>query len=254
LLLRWEGPQAAVVACAPSVPETFAVEFPGRSVAMAVRVDAEDELPDAVAALGLRPRPTLVLVGGAGGLSGDDSDALKSLFVETVAPLVGELGAQVVDGATDAGVMRLLGRARHDLGLDFPLIGVAARENVAMPGAPAQGDAAPLEPNHSHFVLVAGSGWGSESPWIARFAATLAGEERSATLLVHGGDIAWTDAAESVADERTVVTVVGSGGTADALAAKADPRARPLTSSGLVVAAEDGALAPLLRELLGGTA
>jgi hypothetical protein len=234
------------------VPEAFAVEFPGRSVAKAVRIDAEDELADAVEALGLRPRPTLVLVGGAGGLSGEDSDALRSLFVETIAPLVGELDAQVVDGATDAGVMRLLGRARHELGLDFPLIGVAAGANVAMPGAPAAPDAAPLEPNHSHFVFVAGAGWGSEAPWIARLAGAVAGDERSATLLIHGGDITWTDAAESVADERAVVTVIGSGGTADALAAKADPRAQPLTSSGLVVAADDGALRPLLRDLLGG--
>jgi SLOG in TRPM, prokaryote len=234
------------------VPEAFAVEFPGRPVAKAVQVDAEDELAGAVEALGLRPRPTLVLVGGAAGVSGDDSDALRSLFVETIAPLVGELDAQVVDGATDAGVMRLLGRARHELGLDFPLIGVAARGNVAMPGAPAAADAAPLEPNHSHFVLVAGSGWGSESPWIAHLAGVLAGNEASATLLVHGGDIAWTDAAESVADERTVVTVIGSGGTADALAARGDPRAQPLTSSGLVVTTEDGALAQLLRRLLGG--
>jgi hypothetical protein len=252
LPLGWEGPQAAVVACASSVTEAFAVEFPGRPVAKAVRVDAEDELPSAIEALGLSPRPTLVLVGGAGGLSGDDSHALRSLFVETVAPLVGELGAQVVDGATDAGVMRLLGRARHELGLDFPLIGVAARANVAIPGSRATADAAALEPNHSHFVLVSGAGWGSESPWIARLAGAVAGDERSATLLVHGGDIAWTDAAESVADERTVVTVIGSGGTADALAAKADPRAWPLTSSGLVVTAEDGALEPLLRRLLGG--
>ncbi len=239
-----------VVGSSASVPEAFTLEFPGRPAAVAVRVDAEDELPGAVTALGLRPRPTLVLVGGAGGLEGHDSDVLRSLFVDTVAPLVSDLDAQVVDGGTDAGVMRLLGRARHELALDFPLVGVAARSNVAMPGAPATKDAAPLEPNHSHFVLVAGSGWGSEAPWIARLAGTLAGTEPSATLLVHGGDIAWTDAIESVANERTVVTVIGSGGTADALAAQADPRAQTLTSSGRVVAAEDGAIGDLLRTLL----
>lgn len=234
------------------MPEAFAVEFPGRPAAKAVRVDAEDELPGAVAGLGLRARPTLVLVGGAGGLTGRDSDALRPLFVETVAPLVGELDGQVVDGGTDAGVMRLLGRARHELGLDFPVIGVAAEANVAMPGAPATSDAAPLEPNHSHFVLVAGTGWGSEAPWIARLAGTLAGDEPSATLLVHGGDIAWTDAAESVENERTVVTVVGSGGAADAVAAGTDPRAERLASSGRVVAADQGSVGPLLRRLLGG--
>ena len=232
--------------------EAFTVEFPGRPAARAVRVDAEGDLAGAVAALGLEPRPTLVLVGGAGGLEENDADELRTLFVETVAPLVSELDAQVVDGGTDAGVMRLLGRARHELGLDFPLIGVAARATVALPGAAAGEDSAPLEPNHSHFVLVPGSGWGSEAPWLARLAGTFAGGEPSATLLVHGGDIAWTDAAESVENGRTVVTVVGSGGTADTLAEQADPRAQPLTSSGLVVAAEDGAVAALLRRLLGG--
>jgi hypothetical protein len=234
------------------VPEAFAVEFPGRSVAKAVQVDAEDELAGAVEALGLRPRPTLVLVGGAAGVSGDDSDALRSLFVETIAPLVGELDAQVVDGATDAGVMRLLGRARHELGLDFPLIGVAARENVAMPGAPAQGDAAPLEPNHSHFLLVAGDGWGRESPWIARLAGELADGGRSVTLLVQGGEISWSDVAESIARGRPVVALAGSGGAANALTGGMDLRAEPLASSGLLVAADDGSLGPLLRRLLGG--
>jgi hypothetical protein len=148
--------------------------------------------------------------------------------------------------------MRLLGRARHELGLDFPLIGVAARENVAMPGAPAQGDAAPLEPNHSHFLLVAGDGWGRESPWIARLAGELADGGRSVTLLVQGGEISWSDVAESIARGRPVVALAGSGGAANALTGGMDLRAEPLASSGLLVAADDGSLGPLLRRLLGG--
>jgi hypothetical protein len=247
----WEARRTAAVACAPNVPEAFAVEFPGQPPAKAVRVDAPDELGDAVAALGLQCGPTLVLVGGADGLSDDDSEALRALFVETVAPLVEELGAQIVDGGTDVGVMRLVGAARRELGLSFPLIGVAARGNVAVPGEAAGRDAVPLEPNHSHFLLVEGEGWGRETPWIARLAGALA-EGSSATLLVNGGEISWTDAAESVADGRAVVAVIGSGGAADAVAAGEDPRAEALTASGLVLAAEDGSLEPLLRRLLGG--
>jgi hypothetical protein len=241
----WKGRRTVVVACAPSVPQAFAVEFPGRPPAKAVRVDASGELTDAVAALGLERRPTLVLVGGADGLNGDALEALRSLFAETVAPVIDELGGQVVDGGTDAGVMQLVGHARRDLRLSFPLIGVVARGNVAGP------DAARLEPNHSHFVLVAGAGWGRESPWIVGLAGELAKGERSATLLVNGGDISWADAAASVAEGRTLVAAVGSGGAADAVAARTDPRAEPLTSSGLVVAADAASLKPLLRRLLG---
>jgi hypothetical protein len=47
------------------------------------------------------------------------------------------------------------------------------------------------------------------------------------------------------------VAAVGSGGAADAVAAQTDPRAEPLTSSGLVVAADAASLKPLLRRLLG---
>lgn len=236
------------------MPEAFAVEFPGRPVAKAVRVDADDDLGGAIAALGLEQRPTLVVVGGAEGLAGRESDEAGALFEGTVAPVVEELGAQVVDGGTDSGVMQLLGRARRELGLGFPLIGVAARGNVAVPGEPAGPDAVPLEPNHSHFLLVEGDGWGRESPWIARLAGELADHGRSATLLVHGGDISWDDAAESVARGRTVVAVAGSGGAADAVAAGSDPRAERLASSGRVVAADPSSLEPLLRQLLGGVA
>jgi len=235
-----------------SVPEAFAVEFPGRSVAKAVRVDTGDDLGSAIAALELVRRPTLVVVGGAEGLAGRESDDAGALFERTVAPIVDELGAQVVDGGTDSGVMRLLGRARFQLGLGFPLIGVAARGNVVVPGEPAEPEAVALEPNHSHFVLVAGDGWGRESPWIARLAGELADRGRSATLLVHGGDISWDDAAESVARGRTVVAVAGSGGAADAVAAGSDPRAERLASTGRVVAADPSSLEPLLRRLLGG--
>jgi hypothetical protein len=244
------------------VPEAFAVDFPDQRSAKAVRVDSMDDLPSALAALGLSSRPTLVLVGGADSLTADDLERLHGLFSDTVAPLVEELGAQVIDGATDAGVMQLIGRARKEQRLGFPLIGVAAIGNVSLPGDPAGLDGVDLEPNHSHFVFVAGEGWGRESPWIARLASTLADGEASVTLVVNGGEISWTDLSESIAQGRPIVAVAGSGGTADALVSQmdgmgTDGRAKPLESSGLLVAtdpaASDTSVRAALERLLGAS-
>ena len=41
-------------------------------------------------------------------------------------------------------------------------------------GAGDRADASPLEPNHTHQVLVPGSSWGEESPWLADIATWLA--------------------------------------------------------------------------------
>jgi hypothetical protein len=243
------------------VHEAFAVDFPNRHSATAVRVNSMDEVPRALRALGLASGPTLVLVGGADGLTGAALDQLRALFVGTIAPLVEETGAQVIDGATDSGVVQLIGSARAQLELTFPLIGVAAIGNVAVPGEVSGPDAVQLEPNHSHFLLVAGQGWGEESPWIARLASALANGEPSLTLLVNGGEISWTDVSASIAEERLIVAVGGSGGTADAVAAhllgtQADQRVEPLVSSGLLVATEPidegGSVGAVVRRLLRG--
>lgn len=200
-----------------------------------VEVEREEELPAALAALGLgAPRPVLVVVGGAGSLAGAELDALVPC-AEALVGAAAAAGAALVDGGTDAGVMRLAGRARAALGATLPLVGVVVRALV--------GNEARLEPRHTHFVLVPGTSWGDEAPWVARVATALAGTRPSLTVLLHGGEIAWADAAESVAAGRMVLAVAGSGGTADALAAAArgaadDPRAVALVRSGLVEPAD----------------
>lgn len=240
--------------------EAFAVDFPNNRSATAVRVNSMDELPRACRALRLTSGPTVSLIGGADGLAGQALDRLRALFVETIAPLVQQAGARVVDGATDAGVVQLIGQARGELELSFPLIGVAAIGNVAVPGEAHGPDAVKLEPNHSHFLLIEREGWGEESPWIARLASALAAGKASLTLLVNGGEISWADVSASIAENRSVVAVAGSGGTADAIAAhllgtRANKRVEPLASSGLLVATgpvgEGGSIKTAIRQLLG---
>jgi hypothetical protein len=52
---------------------------------------------------------------------------------------------------------------------------VAARGTVHFAGnQPTVGDAADLEPNHSHIVLTPGAEWGAESPYLPLVAMALA--------------------------------------------------------------------------------
>jgi hypothetical protein len=238
----------------------FPLHFTGGQTAMALRVDQPSELPGALAALGLQaPRLVVVLVGGAGGLDRAGLDRLRPLFESGLVPVVARLGAAAIDGGTWSGVMRLLGEACSGAGADVPLIGVAAAGTVTLPGGqPPQDDAAPLDPNHSHFVLVPGEEWGAEAGWIARVATELAGGEPSVTVVVNGGEIAYSDVERSLDAGRPVLTVAGSGRTADQLAAAmeggpADERAVALVKSGLVqaVPADDPArLASVLTSVL----
>jgi len=208
------------------------------------RVEQWSDIADALAELGVTSSmPTLVSVGAAGGLSGDDSERLEPLFAGLTA-VADRSGAVVVDGGTDRGVMRLLGRARAR-GHQFPLLGVVVEELVAPTDAGADDDRCPLESNHTHALLVPGTEWGDEVPWLAHAATIVADGAPSVTLVVSGGEITYEDAGASIAEGRAVLVAAGSGGTADELAAaargeEADERARALADSDLVYAFDFG--------------
>jgi hypothetical protein len=76
----------------------------------------------------------------------------------------------------------------------------------------------PLEPNHSHFLLVPGEDWGAESPWIAAAAPALAGACGRATLVAGGGRVTGLDVEAGLAAGTATLVLAGSGGTADSLA------------------------------------
>ncbi|MFJ6675823.1 hypothetical protein ACIQMJ_32365 [Actinosynnema sp. NPDC091369] len=190
-------------------------------------------------------RPVLVLVGGAGGMAGGDLDALVPVLSDLV-PMLDACGAVVVDGGTDVGVMRAVGRARAAAGGTFPLVGVAAEVAV---------DLDEFEPNHTHLVLVPGAAWGDESPWLADVADVVAGSEPSLTVLVNGGPITFDDAEHSLGRNRPLVVLRGSGRTADAIAESADERSTAIATSPLTtVLGSDELRAHVERVLRPGTA
>ena len=237
------------------------LDFLNGDTARAVEVSEVRELPTALVSLGLAPpRRTVVVVGGAGGLDDAGMERLRPVVGSGIVPVLERLGAVGVDGGTLSGVIRMLGEARSAQRAVFPLVGVVAAGTVALPGRPAPPLAsAVLEPHHTHFVIVPGDQWGADSPWIAHTATVLAGGAPSITVLINGGDIAYSDVERSVQAGRRVVVVAGSGRTADVIAqalagAGAEERSQALTESGLVhsVPADDpAALAELLTEFLG---
>jgi hypothetical protein len=165
---------------------------------------------------------------------------------DEVVPVAERRDAVVIDGGTDSGVMQLIGRARSALGGRFPLIGVAAEGTVLVPGAGTPSpDAVKLEPNHTLFLLVPGTQWGDEARWMMDVAGVVAGRQSSVTVLMNGGQIAYTDVAASLGSGRPVVVLAGSGRTADAIAkARAgnggDNRAVEIAASPLTTVADVG--------------
>ena len=136
--------------------EVFPIKFPDGNSAQAIHLNNETETSDAIKKLGLRlGQPTIVLVGGAGGLTDDDLKKLEFLFLDILAPLAENLNANVIDGGTDAGVMRLMGQARAKINATFPLIGIAAEGTVILPDIESSNpEAVLLESHHTHFVFV----------------------------------------------------------------------------------------------------
>ncbi|MCO8271176.1 hypothetical protein M1L60_11285 [Actinoplanes sp. TRM 88003] len=237
------------------------VRLPGGGTAVAAYVSGLGAVPAAVASFGLpAPSPVLVVIGGAGGLTDEVAASLSAVFTRVVAPAVRRHHAIAVDGGTDSGVMRLLGRA---LGGDSPLVGVTALDTAVFPGHPGSpiADAVPLEDHHTHFVLVdPGHEWGDEAPYIAAAATALAAGAPSLTVLVNGGEITVDDARHSLAEGRPVLVLAGTGRTADAIAAAAadpascrDERLVALATSPFVRAiavTDEAVLAARIAELL----
>jgi hypothetical protein len=177
------------------------------------------ELGGALAGLGIRcGRPVLAVVGGASGLGQQDLAAVTGLLRYLV-PALERWDAAVVDGGTDSGVMRALGEVREGAAASFPLIGVAAEGTVVRPDEAGSGAGVELEPRHTHVVLVPGDEWGDEASWLAAVATAVAGGSPSATLVLNGGELTFVDAEHSLAVDRPLLVVSGSGRTADAIAA-----------------------------------
>ena len=176
-------------------------------------------------ALGITsPRAVILLFGGAAGLDESRKAHLETLFAEGVKPVAVEFGALIIDGGTQSGVMAMMGEAVARSPETCQLLGIAPEGKIAHPeisGASAVSDGTPLEPNHSHFVLVESNEWGGETGKMLELARAF--NAPTVAVLVNGGTIAADEALQSVRNGWQLLVLEGSGRFADELSA-ADPR------------------------------
>lgn len=176
----------------------------------AVNISSNNEIQDALTQLEIPyPKTVIVLVGGAGGIGFMEKFPMKKA-IGIVARLAEETHSVIVDGGTHAGIMAEIGKQRKKNKFTFPLIGVVFDSLVIN-----EDPKSILDSNHTHFFLIPGSDWGDESGWIAKIATAVAGDEKSITILVNGGNISRTDVEYGLLENRPAYIMRGTGRMAD---------------------------------------
>ena len=196
------------------------IVFPNNNAAKLVSALRDTPMASLIESLGISPPKNLILlIGGADKLDDKLTSRLTQLFSRGIARAAADAEALIIDGGTQAGVMKIMGQSIADRGRKSSLLGVAPAGKVTYPGGhPVAGnDGAPLDPNHSHFVLVDGNEWGSETETLFELAAVF--HVPVLAILVNGGAIAKEELLQSVRRNWPVIVIEGSGRLADDVAA-----------------------------------
>jgi hypothetical protein len=177
-----------------------------------------------------QPKALIMIAGGAGGLDEALRPRLVELFSRGIAPSAAGIDALIIDGGTQAGVMAMMGEGVAETGRNSILLGVAPAGKVTYPGGPAEGsidDGAPLDPNHSHFVLVESDEWGGETETMYELAQELNKEMPVLTILVNGGEVAKYEVLQSVSHGWAIIVIEGTGRLADEIAIAVREKTEP---------------------------
>lgn len=204
----------------PPTIDTHTITFENDRTARAVFPIASDNPGNIVDALDLVDhKAVLLIIGGADNIADALKPKLTQLFGRGIARAAIGINAVIIDGGTKAGVMEMMGQGVADRGFNSQLIGVAPLGKVNYPGSKGPGET-PLDPNHSHFVLVDGDTWGSETGRLFDLARALTDKKRPVVaLLTAGGETTKKEAFLAVRQNIPLVVVEGSGGLADEIAA-----------------------------------
>ena len=197
------------------------ISFRNGNRAVVVTASGDASAKAILEALGITsPRAVILLFGGAAGLDDSRKAQLEALFADGVTPVAVELGALIIDGGTQSGVMAMMGQAIARSPGTSQLLGIAPKGKINHPelsDTSAVSNGTPLEPNHSHFVLVESNEWGGETQKMLELARAF--NAPIVAILVNGGAIAADEALQSVRNGWPLLVVEGSGRFADELSA-----------------------------------
>jgi hypothetical protein len=208
------------------IMRTQTIRFPGQQV-LCVFPDQPANLEQAIATLGLKDGyPVIVLIGGN---IIERQEVITQRAIQTLSQIAEDTKALVICGGTDMGVMAEIGETRLRNGQQFPLIGITLESLVTWPDGPRSTkflwwgkERWMLAPHYSNFILVPGSKFGEESPWIVDAATLLSKGHRSVTILINGGEVSRKDIELSVEKGRPVIALGGTGRLANELASEPD--------------------------------
>jgi hypothetical protein len=189
-----------------------------------------------------QPEALIIIAGGAAGLGESLKPRLAQLFGQGIAWAAADMHAMIMDGGTQAGVMAIMGQGVADQGRRSVLLGLAPAGKVSYPGQLAEGsteDRAPLDPNHSHFVLVEGNEWGGETETMYELAEELSREIPVLTVLVNGGQVATHEVLQSVRQGWPIIVVEGTGRLADEIASAVREKTEALGAEVAAIARYD---------------
>jgi hypothetical protein len=229
---------------------TQKIDFPDRQV-LCVFPGQRADLGQALSELHLNEsQPVIVLIGG----EIDDKQAdVTRRAIQTVSRIAEEMHALIICGGTDMGIMAEMGQVRSENGYTFPLVGMAPEELVTWTDGPASTKKLwwgkqrwQLEPHCTHFILVPGSQFGDESPWIVDTATLLSKDNRSVTVLLNGGEVSRKDIDLSLKSGRPVIALSRTGRLADELSR--EPARNSLIS--IAPANADGRIFELIQTAL----
>jgi len=201
---------------------TQQIYFPNQQ-ALCVFPGERTDLAQAISELRLEGNyPVIVLIGG----NIDEKQANITLrAIQTISRIAEDMNTVVICGGTDMGVMAEIGQMRQQNHYKFPLIGITLEEMVTWPGGPHSTKLLwwgkqrwQLESHYSHFILVPGSQFGDESPWIVDAATILSNGHQSVTILINGGEVSRKDIELSLEEGRAVIALSRTGRLADELA------------------------------------
>ncbi len=201
---------------------TQKIKFPEQEV-LCVFPSEHSDLVQAISELKLDDGyPVIVLIGGS--IEEQHADATQNA-INTIAGIADKLNALIVCGGTDIGVMAEIGQIRWKSGYTFPLVGIAPEQLVTWTDGPHStkflwwGEKRwQLEPHYSSFILVPGSQFGDESPWIVDTATIASKGHRSVTILINGGEVSRKDIDLSLEMGRPVIVLSRTGRLADVIA------------------------------------
>jgi hypothetical protein len=209
-------PENATRTLSMNEPKIETVRFPNGHEALLAHVDQDTPANAVIAALKLpQPNALACLNGGTAELSDDLKADLSRLLADGLARVAAEYAITLLTGGTDAGIFSLLGDGLAKWERKAPCIGVTPAAPVTWPGR-EKGDT-PLEPHHSHFVVVEGKEWGDETRTMYSVAQALGRDCPSIAVFAGGGDVTLREMQANVDHGREMILVAGSGRKTDAV-------------------------------------